>query len=206
MKRLLDIVVSCAALLLLSPILLLVGVAVRLDSPGPALFRQQRVGLHGRPFDILKFRSMRVTADGPQITAGGDRRVTRVGAWLRRTKIDELPQLFNVLRGEMSLVGPRPEVARYVALYPADARTEVFSVRPGITDDAAIEFRDEEQLLARADDPEQAYVEQILPRKIDLYRQYVRCNSIGGDLRVLWRTARAILGRSAGPGGRELSR
>lgn len=197
-----DIVISGAALLLLAPLLLLVGVAVRLDSPGPALFRQQRVGRYGRPFEILKFRSMRVAADGPQITVSGDWRITSVGVVLRRTKLDELPQLFNVLRGEMSLVGPRPEVARYVALYPADARTEVLSVRPGITDEAAIEFRDEEQLLARVSDPERAYAEQILPRKIDLYRRYVRCNSVAGDLRILWRTARAILGRSGGQCGR----
>lgn len=197
MKRALDILVAGAGLLLLAPLLLLIACAVRLDSPGPALFRQERVGRRGRPFQIIKFRSMRTAPGGPQITVSGDARVTRVGALLRASKLDELPQLVNVLRGEMSLVGPRPDVPHYVAMYPPEAREEVLSVRPGITDEAAIEFRDEEDVLARAGDPERVYVEEILPRKLALYRHYVRYRSFAGDLRILWRTARAVVRRNA---------
>ena len=133
-KRLFDIVFAALALLLLCPLLLAVALWVRLDSPGPALFRQQRVGRGGRPFHIYKFRTMRLDAEaaGPQITVGADARITRAGAWLRRAKVDELPQLLNVLRGDMSVVGPRPEVPRYVALYPPDVRETVLGVRPGI--------------------------------------------------------------------------
>ncbi len=191
-KRLLDILLSAAGLLLLSPLLLLIAVAVRVDSAGPVLFRQSRVGRGGEPFEILKFRSMvhagRDIVTGPEVTASTDRRITRLGAILRRSKLDELPQLFNVLRGDMSLVGPRPEVPRYVALYPIDARQEIFSVRPGLTDEAAIEFRHESDLLAKASDPERTYVEEILPRKIEHYRRYVRTRSLSGDLGILVRT------------------
>jgi lipopolysaccharide/colanic/teichoic acid biosynthesis glycosyltransferase len=198
MKRLFDLLVATAGLVVLGPLLLLLGLAVRLDSRGPAIFRQVRVGRAGRPFTILKFRTMRVAesdGDGRQITVGGDPRVTRVGRWLRSSKLDELPQLINVLRGDMSLVGPRPEVPRYVALYPPEARVEVLSVRPGITDEAALEFRDEGMLLARATDPERAYIEDVLPRKIALYRQYVRSRSFLGDLRVLVRTVAVLFAR-----------
>jgi lipopolysaccharide/colanic/teichoic acid biosynthesis glycosyltransferase len=200
-KRAFDVLMSAAALLLLSPLLLGIALAVRLDSPGPALFRQQRIGRNERPFEILKFRTMRGAAPGHaghEITVAGDARITRVGALLRRSKLDELPQLLNVLRGQMSLVGPRPEVPRYVRLYPDDARAEVLSVRPGITDEAAIEFRDEGELLARAADPERAYVEEILPRKIQLYRRYVRGRTFAGDLGILLRTGAALFRRDGG--------
>lgn len=196
MKRFVDVVAALLGLLLLAPLLLVIAFAVRIDSEGPALFRQTRVGRDGRTFQILKFRSMyhgHHCRDGAtQITAASDPRITRVGTLLRRTKLDELPQLINVLRGDMSLVGPRPEVPRYVAMYPPDARSEILSVRPGITDEAAIEFRDESEILGRSDDPERTYVEEILPRKIRLYRDYVRHRSLLGDLGIILRTLRRI--------------
>ena len=195
-KRLFDIAFALLALLLLGPLLLLVALWVRLDSPGPVFFRQQRVGRGGQLFDIVKFRTMRTGAEamGPQITVGEDARITRAGAWLRRSKVDELPQFINVLRGDMSVVGPRPEVPRYVAQYPADVRQAVLSVRPGITDLASIEFRDESALLARSQNPERTYVEQILPAKLRHAQQYVRTHSLWLDLRIIARTVLAVLG------------
>jgi len=189
-KRLFDIVFAALALLLLCPLLLAVALWVRLDSPGPALFRQQRVG-----------RTMRADAEaaGPQITVGADARITRAGAWLRRAKVDELPQFLNVLRGDMSVVGPRPEVPRYVALYPSDVRETVLGVRPGITDLASIAFRDESSLLARSADPERTYVEQVLPAKLLYAQRYVRTRSLWLDLRIIAWTILAVLGRPGGP-------
>lgn len=194
-KRLFDLVLAASALLVLSPLLLAAGVAVRLDSTGPALFRQIRMGRGGRPFRILKFRTMTIAqaAEAPSVTVADDPRVTRVGAFLRRSKLDELPQLVNVLRGDMSLVGPRPEVPRYVALYPPQLRDLILSVRPGITDDASIEFRNESDLLASAADPEKRYLEEILPRKLEIYARYARERSFGGDLRILLRTVGRIV-------------
>ena len=194
-KRGFDLLVSAGALLVLWPLLLIMGLVIRLDSAGPAVFRQERVGRLGRSFQMLKFRTMRAepVASGPLITAADDPRITRVGGWLRATKMDELLQLVNVLKGDMSLVGPRPEVAKYVAVYPPAERDLILSVRPGITDEAAIQFRDEASLLAAADDPERYYVEEILPRKLSLYRDYVANRSFGGDLGLMWRTCRAVL-------------
>jgi lipopolysaccharide/colanic/teichoic acid biosynthesis glycosyltransferase len=203
-KRLFDITLSLLALVLLCPLLLAVVLWVRLDSPGPVLFRQQRVGRGGRLFGILKFRTMQVNAEaaGLQITVGQDPRITSAGRWLRRSKLDELPQLLNVLRGEMSMVGPRPEVPRYVALYPADQRATVLSVRPGITDLASLAFRDESTLLARSTDPERTYVEEILPIKLLHACDYVARRSLWLDLRILALTALVLLGapQSAPPG------
>ena len=150
-KRLFDIVVAAFALFLLSPLLLAIALAVRLDSRGPALYRQTRVGRRGVSFRIHKFRTMRDGAEGLLLTLPGDLRVTRVGAWLRRTRLDELPQLIDVLQGTMSLVGPRPDVPRYVAQYPAALRDRVLAVRPGITDPASLAHLDEATLLARAE-------------------------------------------------------
>ena len=192
-KRAMDVGLCLLALPLALPLMALIALAVKADSPGPVLFRQQRVGRGGVPFRILKFRSMRLhDGSGPQVTAAGDARVTRVGRWLRRTKLDELPQLINVLKGDMSLVGPRPEVARYLAPYPAEARRIFLSVRPGITDRAAIEFRDEERLLAESSDPEHAYVDQVMPVKQRYYLDYVARRSLGGDVRILIDTLRAL--------------
>jgi len=193
-KRLFDIVCAGIGLLLLSPLLLAVAVWVKLDSPGPVMFRQERVGRFGAIFRIHKFRTMRVDAPrlGPQITIGDDARITRSGRWLRASKVDELPQLWDVLRGAMSLVGPRPEVPRYVALYPAELRELVLSVRPGITDPASLSFRNESELLARAEDPEREYVEVVMPMKLRLAADYVRNASLGGDIRLILATLGAI--------------
>ncbi len=193
-KRLFDLVVALGALVLLAPLLLLVALIVKLDSPGPVFFRQERVGRHGRPFRIHKFRTMRAEAGGLPLTVGADPRITRSGAWLRRTRIDELPQFIDVLKGDMSVVGPRPEVPRYVAHYPADLRERALAVRPGITDPASLEFIDEASLLARAADPEREYVEVILPRKVRRAADYAERATLATDLAVLWRTLRVLAG------------
>lgn len=197
MKRWFDLLVAAAGLVLLSPLLLLVAGAIVADSGWPVFFRQERVGLAGRPFRILKFRTMsnRPGSTGPAITVSGDSRITRIGRLLRRAKLDELPQLWNVVTGDMSLVGPRPEVPRYVDCYPDELRRIVQSVRPGITDEAAIEFVDESELLAAAADPEKAYVEVILPRKLALYVRYVESRTFFGDLKILARTLWRIVAR-----------
>ena len=195
-KRLFDIAFSLIALLLLAPLLLAVALWVGLDSPGPVFFRQQRVGRGGQLFDIYKFRTMHTGAEavGPQITVGQDARITRAGAWLRRSKVDELPQFLNVLRGDMSVVGPRPEVPRYVGQYSAGLRAVVLSVRPGITDLASIAFRNESDLLARSPDPERTYVAQILPVKLRYAQKYVRTHSLRLDLQIIAWTALAVMG------------
>lgn len=193
-KRLFDLTLSSLGLLLLGPSLLLIALLIKLDSTGPVFFRQERVGRHGKPFRIHKFRTMRhdPTGQGLQITVGADSRITRVGAVLRNTKLDELPQLIDVWCGTMSLVGPRPEVPRYVAHYPAALRAKVLSVRPGITDIASIEYRDESSILAHAADPESAYIEQVLPHKLALAVSYVDQASVWMDIKLIWRTIRAI--------------
>lgn len=190
-KRLFDVICSALGLLLLSPLLLAVAVWIKLDSPGPALFRQTRVGRFGVPFTIHKFRTMRVEP-GAQITVGADPRITSAGRFLRATKLDEFPQLWDVLRGAMSLVGPRPEVPRYVALYPAALREVVLSVRPGITDPASLSFRNESELLAKATDPEREYVDVVLPMKLKLAADYVRHATLAGDVRLILATLGAL--------------
>jgi len=194
-KRAFDLLLSAAGLLLLSPFLLGIALWIKLDSPGPVFFRQERVGRHGRRFLIHKFRTMRHAPHehGAQITVGADARITRAGQALRRRKLDELPQLIDVLAGTMSLVGPRPEVPRYVALYPAALRDKVLSVRPGITDPASIEFRDESELLARAGDPERVYIEQVMPAKLRRAADYVDRMSIRTDLHLIGLTLRRLL-------------
>lgn len=194
-KRLFDLLLSSLGLLVLAPLLLLIALLIKLDSPGPVMFRQERVGRYGQPFRIHKFRTMRhePAGQGLQITVGADRRITRVGGFLRASKLDELPQLLDVWLGEMSLVGPRPEVPRYVAHYPADVRDKVLSVRPGITDIASIEYRDESAVLASAADPEHAYIHEVLPHKLALAAQYVDRSSVALDLWLIWRTLVAIV-------------
>ncbi|MDE2367949.1 MAG: sugar transferase [Burkholderiales bacterium] len=194
-KRLFDLVVSASALLLLAPLLALLALWIKLDSAGPVLYRQQRVGRHGVPFEIHKFRTMSDGAGGLPLTVGADARITRAGAWLRRTRLDELPQLVDVLRGRMSLVGPRPEVPRYVAHYPAALRERALAVRPGITDPSSLEFLDEAVLLERAADPEREYIERILPRKLQRAADYADHASLATDLAVIWRTVRLLWGR-----------
>lgn len=196
-KRLFDVLASALGLLLLAPVLLAVAIAIKLDSPGPVFFRQVRLGRHGVPFRIHKFRTMAhpdADADAvtTQLTVGTDLRITRIGALLRRTKLDELAQLIDVFIGRMSLVGPRPEVPRYVALYPPALRDKVQSVRPGITDPASLAYRDEAARLARAADPEREYVEVVMPAKLQLSARYVDEASFIGDLRLIAATLRAL--------------
>ena len=193
-KRAMDIAISAAALCVLWPVFLLIALAIVIDDPGPVFYRQVRVGRGGRPFRIFKFRTMVVDADkkGLSITVGRDSRITRVGAFLRKTKLDELAQLLNVLTGEMSFVGPRPEVPKYVDLYTPYQR-QVLLVRPGITDYASIAYRNENDLLAGADDPERMYIETIMPDKIELNMKYLREISPLADLRLILKTVIAVI-------------
>ncbi len=194
-KRVLDLTFSSAGLVLFSPMFLLIAVLIKLDSAGPVFFRQERIGKGEHPFRIHKFRTM-ITGEekrDSQLTIGDDRRITRTGRWLRRYKLDELPQLIDVIRGDMSIVGPRPEVPRYVERYPAKLREIVFSVRPGITDLASIEYKDENLILSRSNDPEKDYLENILPRKLEYYCEYVEQRSILLDLRIIGKTLLAIV-------------
>ena len=194
-KRAFDLLGAGLALLLLAPLMGLVALWIKFDSPGPVFFRQQRVGRHGVPFMIHKFRTMRTGVDGLPLTVGDDPRITRAGRFLRRTRLDELPQFIDVLQGAMSLVGPRPEVPRYVALYPPALRDRALAVRPGLTDPASLDFIDEATLLAAAADPEREYVERILPAKLQRAAEYAESASLATDLAVLARTLWALLRR-----------
>lgn len=194
-KRLFDWLASGMGLLVLSPLLMLLALWIKLDSPGTVFFRQERVGLRGRVFRIHKFRTMVTDAEskGLQITVRADSRVTRVGHLLRKYKLDELPQLLDVWLGHMSLVGPRPEVPRYVACYPSDVRDVVLSVRPGITDRASIEFKDENEILGCAVDPDWSYVNEVLPIKLRYYVEYVKTRSFRGDFALILETIKALI-------------
>ena len=195
-KRIFDVLASSVALLLLFPLLIAIAVWVRLDSSGPVFFRQVRVGRYGKSFRIFKFRTMRTNAEKEgKLTIGSDHRITRSGHFLRRYKLDELPQLIDVLRGTMSLVGPRPEVPDYVECYPAELREKVLSVRPGITDYASIEMADENSVLSEYDDPQKAYIEIILPAKLKLYSDYVDSQSLVEDVKILFLTVKRILAK-----------
>jgi lipopolysaccharide/colanic/teichoic acid biosynthesis glycosyltransferase len=199
MKRLFDVAASAFGLLVLSPLLAAVAVLIRRESPGPALFRQARVGRRGKVFHIHKFRTMvegGKDVAGLSITTVGDPRVTPLGSVLRRYKVDELPQLLDVFVGDMSIVGPRPEVPQYVAEWPPDLRRAVLSVRPGITDPAAIEFIDEAGELSRFLDPERAYIDIVVPKKLALYEAYVRDRSFLGDARIVVDTVGALVRRA----------
>jgi lipopolysaccharide/colanic/teichoic acid biosynthesis glycosyltransferase len=196
-KRLFDLAAAALGLALLAVPGLLVALAIKLDSPGPVFFRQERVGRFGRAFRIHKFRTMRLDAEqvGGPLTIGADARVTRIGALLRAHRIDELPQLIDVLLGRMSLVGPRPEVPRYVALYPAGLRERVLAVRPGITDPASLAYRGEASQLAAAADPEREYVEVIMPRKLALAADYAAHATLWTDLGIVARSLGVLLNR-----------
>ena len=191
-KRAFDILCSFLGLTVLSPVLLVVSVLVAVTSPGGGFFRQERIGKDGRPFRIFKFRSMRKDNAGLKITTGNDSRITPVGRFLRKSKIDELPQLINVLVGDMSFVGPRPEVADYVNLYTPYQR-QVLLVRPGITGLASIRFRNENDLLTASDDPNRTYVEQIMPRKIDLDLEYIPHASVFYDIKLIFQTFAVVI-------------
>ncbi len=195
LKRVFDIFFATVLLLLLFPLLLLFAMAVAFTSPGGAFFRQVRVGKEGDPFRLLKFRTMRPGSEAQgQLTIGGrDPRITGVGYFLRKTKLDELPQLWNVLIGDMSVVGPRPEVPKYVAMYSMEQRM-VLSVRPGITGMASINYIDENELLARSADPERAYIEEVMPAKLALDLQYVQERNFWLDLRIILATVGKVFG------------
>jgi lipopolysaccharide/colanic/teichoic acid biosynthesis glycosyltransferase len=192
-KRLFDLVTASSALALLSPIFVAIAVAIKLDDGGPVFFRQVRVGRHGRHFRIWKFRTMVTDAErrGVQLTVGVDPRVTRVGRWLRRSKFDEIPQFINVVTGEMSLVGPRPEVPRYVELSDPNAR-KVLELVPGLFHAAWLDFPDESNLLAQADDPERYYLRQLLPEKYRINLEYAATANVLSDVVLILRTICAI--------------
>lgn len=194
-KRIFDFIFALAGTIVLLPVFACLAIWIKLDSSGPAFFRQERVGRFGKHFRIFKFRTMCLDAEakGRQITVGEDPRITCSGRFLRHYKLDELPQLLNVVLGEMSLVGPRPEVPRYVALYPPNVREKVLSVPPGITDYASIEYKDENAILGRAGDPDIAYIEEVMPVKLHYYQRYVAERSLWVDFVLIIRTLKAIM-------------
>jgi lipopolysaccharide/colanic/teichoic acid biosynthesis glycosyltransferase len=193
-KRSFDVAMAAFALLLSSPLLVAIALAIRVEGGGPILFRQERAGRGGRSFCIHKFRTMR-PGPGAAVTSDTDSRITRVGHFLRASKLDELPQLYDVLIGHMSLVGPRPEVNQYVSHWPAAARRRILSVRPGITDPASVVYRNESVELAQASHPEEYYLSVVLPRKVEMYVRYVENRSFVGDLLIIARTMQAVVGR-----------
>lgn len=195
MKRIFDLLISLVFILLLSPLLIAISVFILMDSKGGVLFKQVRVGLGNKDFKILKFRTMFIDSEkSGQLTIGGrDPRVTKAGYTLRKYKLDELPQFFNVLFGDMSIVGPRPEVRRYVDLYNQEQQ-KVLSVKPGITDYASIEYSNENDLLSKAIDPEKTYIEEIMPAKLTLNLKYINEQSIAVDFKIMWQTAVKVIG------------
>lgn len=196
-KRLFDMVCALIGLVVLSPLFLVIAVWIKLDSNGPVFFRQVRVGRNGKPFRIHKFRTMGVNSESVgRLTVGNDSRVTRSGHFLRKSKIDELPQLIDVVVGNMSLVGPRPEVQEFIDCYPSEVRRVVLSVRPGITDLASIEMVDENEILAKYTDSRKAYIEQILPIKQQYYVDYVRNNTLFEDISIIFKTIYKIVNRN----------
>ena len=188
-KRVCDFILSLIGIIVLSPIFIIVSIAIKLDSRGKILFLQKRVGRYGKEFNIYKFRTMVSNAEklGKQITVGNDNRITKVGAFLRKYKIDELPQLFNVLKGDMSLVGPRPEVPKYVKLY-SDEQKKVLNVRPGITDMASLRYKDENEILGKVDNPEEYYINVIMRDKLKLNLEYIEKSNIFFDLYLIIKT------------------
>jgi len=199
MIRFFDILFALLGLILLSPVFIIIAICIKLGSKGPVFFRQVRIGKDGKEFGLYKFRSMYVDAEKRgQLTVGGkDSRITPMGYYIRKFKIDELPQFINVLKGEMSFVGPRPEVKRYVDLYTPEQR-EVLKVRPGITDLASVVYRNENELLASAADPEQFYIEEVMPRKIELNRKYINNRNLYTYFSILFQTFFSIAGNRKG--------
>lgn len=188
-KRIFDVLFALFGLILLSPVFLIIALLVKLGSHGPVFYRQERIGRYCQPFLIHKFRSMYMNADkNGLLTVDNDKRITKIGRYLRKTKFDELPQLIDVLIGKMSIVGPRPEVAEFINLYPEDAREIILSVRPGITDYASIQFRHESKMLSEVEDPKRFYIEKILPEKQKLYLRYVNQRTLFQDITIIVRT------------------
>ncbi|WP_396590089.1 sugar transferase [Allomuricauda sp. R78024] len=196
MKRVLDILLSLLGIVFLLPLMLLIMLIIKLTSAGPLLYRQQRVGLNNKDFKILKFRTMYIGSDKKGLLTVGDRdpRVTRIGYVLRKSKLDELPQLFNVFFGEMSLVGPRPEVRKYVDFYTKDDLM-VLEVKPGITDYASIHFRNENELLKDSENPDTKYIKEILPIKLKLNKEYIKRKSVFEDFKIIFKTFSSILNK-----------
>ncbi len=193
-KRLLDITLSLIGLTVMLPLFALIAILIKIDSPGPVFYKHRRIGKNFKPFGVYKFRTMVKDADkrGPQITSGGDPRITKIGRFLRKSKIDELPQLINVLKGDMSLVGPRPEVEKYVNLYKKDYQ-EILKVRPGITDISSVIYRDEESVLKEQHDPEEYYKNILLPQKIQLAKKYVKNQSVIFDMKIILATILKVI-------------
>ena len=194
LKRITDIFISLFGLIILSPLFLILAILIKTESPGPVFFRQVRVGKDEIKFQIFKFRTMKINSEnnGPKITVKDDKRITPLGNYLRKYKLDELPQLINVLFGDMSLVGPRPEVPKFVALYPDPIKKKVFSVRPGITDPASIIFRNENELLAQIPDPEKYYTENIMPEKLRYYVEYIENRNFLLDFNIIVNTLKSV--------------
>lgn len=194
LKRVFDIIVSFCGIIILFPLIIIVSILIKITSKGPVLFKQVRVTKNGKLFKIYKFRTMKENSEGnKQITVGKDNRITGIGHILRKTKLDELPQLFNVLKGEMSLVGPRPEVPKYVELY-TDEQREILKVPAGITDYASIYFSNESELLGEVENPEEFYIKKIMPYKIELNKKYINEIGIMTDIKIIILTILKILG------------
>lgn len=197
LKRTFDVLSSISGLVLLLPLFLLIALWIKIDSKGPVFFRQQRVGRFGKTFFIHKFRTMRLDSEkSGRLTVGKDKRVTRSGYFLRKSKLDELPQLIDVLIGQMSLVGPRPEVQEFIDCYPVEIRKKVLSVRPGITDRASIEMVDENEILSKYSEPRKAYIENVLPIKQKYYLEYVESHNFFSDIKIIFDTLVKIIRRT----------
>ena len=197
MKRLFDIFTSLGGLIFILPLFIIIGLIIKEEDGGPIFYRGLRIGKHGKPFRILKFRTMIVNAEkvGGPSTADDDSRITKTGKFLRKYKLDELPQLFNVLKGEMSFVGPRPEVQHYVDMFTEEEKS-ILSVRPGITDWASLWNQDEGAVLAGSVDPEKTYMEEIRPTKLKLQLKYVKANSFRGDMSIIYKTIMTIVSKN----------
>jgi lipopolysaccharide/colanic/teichoic acid biosynthesis glycosyltransferase len=194
LKRLFDILLAVIGILILLPLFIVIALLITIDSKGGIFYIQQRIGKNGKPFGLYKFRTMHTDADkkGLLTVGGRDPRITKTGYWLRKYKLDELPQLFNVLKGDMSIVGPRPEVKKYTDLYN-DEQRKVLSVKPGITDYASIEYVDENELLAKAENPEETYVNIIMPHKLELNKKYIENNNLITDIKIILLTIKKII-------------
>jgi lipopolysaccharide/colanic/teichoic acid biosynthesis glycosyltransferase len=196
-KRIFDVAASIIGLIILLPFFIIIAILIKLNDKGPIFYKQKRIGQNFKPFELLKFRTMIVNADkiGPAVTKDGDPRITKIGRFLRKTKLDELPQLWNVIRGDMSIVGPRPEVEKYIQYYEDDYK-EILKVKPGITDYATIKFRNEEGILSKYDDTESAYIKYVLPEKIKLYKTYIKEISFFTDLKIIFWTLWRIVSKN----------
>jgi lipopolysaccharide/colanic/teichoic acid biosynthesis glycosyltransferase len=188
-KRIFDVVASIIGLIVLLPVFIVIAILIKLNDKGPIFYKQKRIGQNFKPFELLKFRTMVVNADkiGPAVTKDGDQRITKIGKFLRKTKLDELPQIWNVIRGDMSIVGPRPEVEKYIQYYKDDYK-EILKFKPGITDYATIKYRSEEEILSKYNDTESAYIKYVLPEKIKLYKTYIKKISFLTDLKIIFWT------------------